>query len=302
MNVFVTGGAGFIGSHICRSLIEQGHSVTVFDNLSTGSVDNLPQEVQLVEADVRDLGDLQTAMIGHDAVIHLAAQALVTESVNNPQKTYDINIGGGYNVLTAMKELGVKKLVYSSTAAVYGQQDKMPITEDTDKHPINPYGATKLAIEHLAHAYHANYGLHVTVFRYFNPFGSGEHHDPETHAIPNFMKAVRDGKPIPLYWNGDQIRDFFYVKDLANAHVKALGLSGYSEYNLGSGKAIKVRDVVETLFEIAGKKSDMKDLGQRKGDPPELLADVSKAQDELDWQATDFKAALAETWSDFISQ
>jgi len=276
--------------------------VTAYDNLSTGHADNLPDGAQLIEADIRDLGDLQTAMMGHDAVIHLAAQALVPESVKNPQKTYDINIGGGYNVLTAMKELGIKKLVYSSTAAVYGEQTKMPISEDAPKHPINPYGATKLALEHLAHAYHVNYGLNVTVFRYFNPFGPGEHHDPETHAIPNFMRAIRDDKPIPLYWGGEQIRDFFYVKDLAQAHVDALKLKGFQEYNLGSGEGIKVKDLVKLLFKVTGSDVSLKDLGKRAGDPPELRAGISRAQKELNWQPTPLRDALAETWQNFINQ
>ena len=209
MKVFVTGGAGFIGSHICRALLDAGHSVTAYDNLSTGHAESVPEGAQFVEGDIRDLAATKIAMMDHDAVVHLAAQALVPESVENPQKSYEVNVGGGYNVLNAMQELGVKKLIYSSTAAVYGDQDKMPIKETAPKLPSNPYGATKLALESLAHSYHKTYGIDLTVFRYFNPFGSGERHDPETHAVPNFMRAIRDGDPIPLYWNGDQIRDFF---------------------------------------------------------------------------------------------
>lgn len=299
MNVFVTGGAGFIGSHICQALLAEGHAVTVYDNLVTGHADHVPEGAQLVEDDIRDLGDLQTAMINHDAVIHLAAQALVPESVSNPQKTFDVNIGGGYNVLVAMKELGIKKLIYSSTAAVYGMQEKMPIKEYAEKHPINPYGASKLALEHLAHAYHASYGFDVTVFRYFNPFGPGEQHDPETHAIPNFMKAIRDDKPITLYWSGEQIRDFFYVKDLAEVHVKALSLNGYQEYNVGSGTGITISELVQTIFKVTGKKVVIKDLGKRAGDPPALLADITKAKKELGWKPTNLGKALSATWEDF---
>ena len=301
MKVFVTGGAGFIGSHICQSLLEAGHNVSAYDNLSTSDGSGVPDGVRFIEGDIRDLGATKLALSGHDAVVHLAAQALVSESVSNPQKSYEVNLAGGYNVLVATQELGIKSLIYSSTAAAYGNQDKMPIREDAQKLPVNPYGATKLALESLIHAYHSSYGLNATVFRYFNPFGPGENHDPETHAIPNFMKAIRDNKPIPLFWNGEQIRDFFSVKDLAEAHVKALDKTGFNQYNLGSGSGIKVSELVDMLFDIAGKKVPLQDLGERAGDPPELRANIAKARKELGWKPTDLRTALEETWQDFIA-
>jgi UDP-glucose 4-epimerase len=283
MKLLVTGGAGFIGSRIVAQLIEAGNSVRVFDNLSTGTSAAVPHGAEFIEGDIRDAAALEKAVEGNDAVIHLAAQALVPESVLNPQKSFDINLGGGQNLLEAMRKTGVDRLVHSSTAAVYGTPVKVPIGEDDPKLPINPYGATKYAFEQLLHAYHAAYGLNVTMFRYFNPYGPTESHDPETHAIPNFIKATLAGDPIPLYWNGSQTRDFFYVDDIARAHIMGLQKNGFHTYNLGSGSSIVVRDVVERIFELAGMHSPINDLGERAGDPQELMADTTRVFKELGW-------------------
>lgn len=284
MNILVTGGAGFIGSRIVAQLLTDGHTVTVFDNLSTGFKSNVPEEVRLVEGDLREPKDLDKAVKGQHAVIHLAAQALVPESVKDPRKAFDINLIGGQNLLDAMRHHGVERLVHSSTAAVYGKPTKVPIAEDDPKLPINPYGATKYAFEQLLHAYHACYGLNVVMFRYFNPYGPSEIHDPETHAIPNFIHATLTGKPVPLYWNGDQVRDFFFVDDIARAHVMGLTKDGFHTYNLGSGTGLVVKEVVEKIFEIARTRTEIKDLGERAGDPPKLLADTSRVQKELGWK------------------
>lgn len=284
MNILVTGGAGFIGSRIVAQLLDTGHAVTVFDNLTTGFKSNVPASAKLIEGDIRDAEAVKQAVQGQDAVIHLAAQALVPESVANPQKAFDINLVGGQNLLEAMRLAGVKRLVHSSTAAVYGTPIKVPIHEDDLKLPINPYGATKYAFEQLLHAYHQAYGLNVIMFRYFNPYGPTEIHDPETHAIPNFIKATLKGEPIPLYWNGEQTRDFFFVDDIARAHVMGLEKDGFNVYNLGSGSGILVREVVEKIFEIAGTTAPIKDLGERAGDPPRLMADTSKVKAELGWE------------------
>lgn len=284
MKLLVTGGAGFIGSRIVSQLLAAGHTVTVFDNLSTGHESAVPNGAELVQGDLRDAPALQTAVMGQDAVIHLAAQALVPESIQDPGKAFDINLLGGQNLLEAMHGAGVKRLVHSSTAAVYGNPVKVPIAEDDLKLPINPYGATKYAFEQLLHAYHSSYGFNVVMFRYFNPYGPTEHHDPETHAIPNFIQATLRGQPIPLYWNGEQTRDFFFVDDIARAHIMGLNQDGFHIYNLGSGTAITVRDVVQKIFEITGKTSPIEDLGERAGDPPRLLADITKVQQELGWK------------------
>ena len=283
MKLLVTGGAGFIGSRIAAQLLEAGHTVTIFDNLSTGFKSAIPTGATLIQGDLRDLASLQPAVTGQDAVIHLAAQALVPESVANPRKAFDINLGGGQNLLDAMRVGGVNRLVHSSTAAVYGNPVKVPIAEDDPKLPINPYGATKYAFEQLLGAYHAAYGLNVVMFRYFNPYGPGEIHNPETHAIPNFIRATLAGKPIPLYWNGAQTRDFFYVDDIARAHVMGLDKDGFHVYNLGSGSGVVVKDLVTQIFELSGQTTSIKDLGERAGDPPRLLADTTKVQAELAW-------------------
>lgn len=284
MKVFVTGGAGFIGSWIGKVLLREGHEVTAFDNLTTGFSDQVPVGVRLVEGDIRNKEDLLRSLPGHEAVIHLAAKSIVPQSVKNPQETFDVNLGGGQNILEAMRETGVKRIVYSSSAAVYGTPTKVPIEEDDPKWPISPYGASKLAFEQMLSAYHTNYGFDVVMFRYFNPFGPGERHDPETHAIPNFIKATLYGKPIPLYWKGEQERDFFYVEDIAEAHVMGLNKSGFHYYNLGSGTSTKVSDIVKMVFEITGKETKINDLGERAGDPPVLMASIEKVKRELGWE------------------
>lgn len=284
MKLLVTGAAGFVGGRVAAKLIEAGHEVTVIDNLSVGHKNAVPEGAKLIAADLCDPEAVSAAVQGHDAVVHLAAQALVPESVADPQKAFDINLVGGHNLLEAMRKHGVKHLVYSSSAAVYGNPVRVPIKEDDPKLAINPYGATKLAFEALVHSHHAAYGLNATMFRYFNPYGPTEDHDPETHAVPNFIRATLTGEPIPLYWNGQQTRDFFFVDDIARAHVMGLEHDGFHVYNLGSGHATKVMDVVELIFKLAGKRTAIKDLGERAGDPPELLADISKARRELGWQ------------------
>ncbi len=284
MNILITGGAGFIGSRIATQLISAGHTVTIFDNLSTGAKSNVPGQAKLILADLRDAAAVDAAVQGQDAVVHLAAQAIVPESVADPRKAFDINLLGGQNLLDAMRAHGVNRLVHSSTAAVYGTPTKIPIAEDDPKIPINPYGATKYAFEQLLHAYHTCYGFNVIMFRYFNPYGPTEIHDPETHAIPNFIRAALARKPIPLYWNGQQTRDFFFVEDIARAHVMGLEKDGFHAYNLGSGTGYVVRDVVNKISEIAGLPITTKDLGQRAGDPPRLLADITKVQKELGWK------------------
>lgn len=303
MNVLVTGGAGFIGGWIGRVLLQRGHSVTAFDNLTTGRREGVPEGATLVEGDVRDRSALDTALAGHDAVIHLAAQASVTESVEDPEFTFQANLVGGQNVLESMRQHGINRLVFSSTAAVYGNPVKVPIAEDDPKFPISPYGATKYAFEQLIHAYHHSYGLNAVMFRYFNPYGPNEHHDPETHAIPNFIKATLAGTPIPLYWNGEQERDFFYVEDIAEAHVLGLERDGFHYYNIGSGKSVKVREVVETIFQLIGRRGEVNDLGERPGDPPRLLADISKVKAELGWEpSTDLQTGLQATIDCFKAQ
>lgn len=302
MKIFVTGGAGFIGSYIIRELIKKDHVITVFDNLSTGHRSNVPDGVKLIIGDIRDKELLTQSLAGHDAVIHLAAQAIVPVSVKNPAETYAINVDGGRNLLEASIKNGVKKLVHSSTTAVYGNPKKQPISEDDPKKPVNPYGESKLMFEKICSEFHERHGLSITMFRYFNPFGPHESHYPETHAVPNFIQSTLKNEPLPLYWGGNQIRDFFYVKDLAKMHVEALSLDGFSVYNLGSGQGTAVKDLVKKIFKITGRSTEINNLGERSGDPPELVADISKAEAELGWKPTPIDQALSETVAYFQNQ
>lgn len=296
MKVFVTGGAGFIGSWVVRVLVREGHSVTVFDNLSTGNRDSVPPEAMLVEGDLEDRATVNAALAGHDAVIHLAAKSIVPESVKNPDATFQTNLLGGHHLLETMREHGITRIVYSSTAAVYGDPVRVPIEEDDPTRPITPYGATKLAFEELLRSYHRQYGFQVVCFRYFNPFGPHEHHEPETHAIPNFIRATLAGTPIPLYWQGEQERDFFYVEDIAEAHVLGLSQDGHHYFNLGSGESIKVKEVVELIFELTGQSTALKDLGERPGDPMQLMASIQKVSDQLGWvPRTSLRSGLQKT-------
>jgi UDP-glucose 4-epimerase len=295
MKIFVTGGAGFVGSWVAEELIKSGYQVTVLDNLTAGNKKFVPNGAKLIQKDIRDKS-LNKYLKGHDAVIHLAAKTVVPESVKDPFPTIDVNLFGGINLIEGMRKVGIKKMVFSSTAAVYGQPKRLNVREDDPKFPINPYGASKLAFETLLYSYYHNYGWDVTMFRYFNPYGPRDDHQPETHAIANFIHATLEGKPIPLYWQGRQKRDFFYIEDIAKAHVLGLKQKGFHCYNLGSGKPTKVIDVVKMIEELTGKKSLIDDLGERLGDPEILAADVSKVRKELGWvPKTDMKAGLKKT-------
>jgi UDP-glucose-4-epimerase GalE len=284
LRILVTGGAGFIGSRVCDLLLRAGHGVTVFDNFSTGYRHLVPQGGVVVEGDVRDADAISQAVEGHDAVMHFAAQALVAESVTTPQKSFDINLAGGFNLLEAMRTHGVNQLVHSSSCAIYGAPERMPVREDDRMLPLSPYGASKLAFEALLHSYHAAYDINVTMFRYFNPYGPHEIHDPETHAIPNFINAALNNSAAPVYWNGECVRDFFFVDDIARAHIMGLGHEGFDAFNLGSGAGTSIREVVERIYAIVGTPLQIEDLGERPGDPMALYADITKATTELGWK------------------
>ena len=225
MRLLITGGAGFIGSHVGRQLLDAGHQVTIVDNLSRGHLDAVDPRAQFVRADLADVEALTDALAGHDAVIHMAALIEVTESVSDPLLFAQNNIVNSVRLAEAMRAAGVEKIVFSSSATVYGVPKRLPILEDDPTIAFNPYGATKLAMEACLSAYHFSFGFDVILLRYFNPYGPGERHQPETHAIPNFIRSALEGRPIPLYWKGEQVRDFIYIDDLARAHTDVLGLS-----------------------------------------------------------------------------
>ncbi len=303
MKILVTGGAGFIGSHVSKLLLDGEHSVTVIDDLSTGHKEYLDERVNFQQVSLEDQKKLEEILPGHDAIIHMASFIEVGESVKKPVEFAQNNIVGTVKLLEAMKATGVKKIIFSSSACVYGNPKKLPITEnDPTGEQENPYGITKVTMEQFCMLYYRLFEFDVSLLRYFNPYGPGELHNPETHAIPNFIKAALSKTPIPLFWQGQQIRDFIYIDDLARAHVLALPLSGLHIYNVGTETGLKVIDVVKKISELLGYETSIEDKGQRKGDVPSLVASSEKIRRELGWETkVDLEEGLKETIDFFRS-
>jgi UDP-glucose 4-epimerase len=292
MKVTVAGGAGFIGSHIQNKLIEGGHEVTVVDNLSRGFAELVNPKAKFVEADIADQEKMTQALSGQEAVIHLANYIVVPESVERPVDYAENNVVNTVKLLEAMRAARVQKLIFSSSATVYGETKNLPIKEtDPLGFANNPYGASKVAMEQFSATYQKNWGMDTSILRYFNPFGPNENHEPETHAVPNFIKSTLQKQPIPLYWKGEQVRDFIYVEDLAAAHVRALELEGLHVLNVGTGQGTKVADLVKQIFSIVGYEVPISDLGPRPGDAAATYASADLIKQTLGWQA---ETSLAE--------
>jgi UDP-glucose-4-epimerase GalE len=302
MRVLVIGGAGYIGSHTARVLRRHGHDVIIYDNLSTG-YNFLAHGFELVVGDVADLSKLRPVMNRVDAVMHFAAYAYVGESVTNPRKYFQNNVEGGLALLNTAVDAGVLQFVFSSTCAVYGIPQNVPITEDEPRKPINPYGVSKLFFEHALEAYGRAYGVRFAALRYFNAAGAdesgeiGELHDPETHLIPLAVAATRDeGSPLQVFGtdyptpDGTCIRDYIHVNDLAEAHALALGRLAAAEEsfaaNLGTGRGCSVLEIIQAVERVTGKQVRRVDGPRRAGDPPALVADPSRAEHLLKWKAT----------------
>jgi len=303
MNILVLGGAGYIGSNMTAMLVNNGHEPVVFDNLSKGHKSAV-KETEFVQGDMADI-DLLTATLKKykiEAVMHFAALIEVGESVELPLKYYHNNLCNTHNVLSAMEQVGVEKFVFSSTAAVYGMPEIVPITEDMPKLPINPYGQTKWAAERLCHYQSQTGKLRYAALRYFNACGAGnngtlgENHDPESHLIPLIIQAAMGKRedikvfgtdyPTP---DGTCIRDYIHVEDLCSAHLLALDrLDSEAElvYNLGNGKGYSVREVIETVKKVSGKDFKVTETERRSGDPAVLTADASKVVSELGWKTS----------------
>jgi UDP-arabinose 4-epimerase len=300
-SILVTGGAGYVGSHACKALARAGYLPVVYDDLSRGHRAAV-RWGPLVEGNLHDRARVAAALREHDvsAVMHFAAFAYVGESVTDPEKYYANNLGGTLALLGAMREARVQNIVFSSTCAVYGVPDVLPIRETTAKAPLNPYGDTKLAIERALHWYGA-YGIKYMALRYFNAAGAdpdgeiGEDHEPETHLIPLVLRAALGrGNPVEIYGtdyptrDGTAIRDYIHVSDLAEAHVRALGhlaAGGDSAaLNLGTGNGCSVREVIAAVERIGGRAVPQREAARRPGDPPELVADPALARARLGWQ------------------
>lgn len=300
MAVLVVGGAGYIGSHAAHVLRRRGYEVIIYDNLSTGYRE-LAVGFELIVGDIADSAKLGNVLKRCDSVMHFAAHAYVGESVENPKKYFHNNVIAALSLLDAVMESRVRKFIFSSTCAVYGNPMKVPITEDNPRQPVNPYGATKLAFENALEAYSRAYGLKYVAFRYFNAAGAdesgsiGERHEPETHLIPLVFQAIQ-GKRVALEIFGDDystrdgtcIRDYIHVTDLAEAHVLGLEYLSRAEsiaMNLGTGNGHSVHEVISTVEKVTGHKVPTHIGPRRAGDPAELVADPSLAEKLLNWKA-----------------
>ena len=316
MSVLVIGGAGYIGSHAAHVLKRRGYEVIIYDNLSTGHT-SLADGFELIVGDISDTAKLAAALRRVDSVMHFAAHAYVGESVSHPRKYFQNNLVSGLSLLNSVLDSKVRKFIFSSTCAVYGNPATVPITEATPRLPVNPYGASKLGFEYALEAYGRAYGLRYVSFRYFNASGAdesgriGEIHDPETHLIPVAFEAIHgergvleiygDDYPTP---DGTCVRDYIHVNDLAEAHVLGLEYldSGTSaELNLGTGRGNSVREVISTIERISGREVPKRVSPRRPGDPAELVADPTRAKKLLGWKATrslDDIVSTAWKWSE----
>ncbi|MFF7232802.1 UDP-glucose 4-epimerase GalE [Streptomyces sioyaensis] len=306
----VTGGAGYVGSVVAAHLLQAGHEVTVLDDLSTGHRDGIPAGARFVEGRIQDAA--QWLDPSYDAVLHFAAFSQVGESVTDPEKYWRNNVGGTMDLLAAMRDAGVRTLVFSSTAATYGEPASTPITESAETAPTSPYGASKLAVDHMISGEAAAHGLAAVSLRYFNVAGAygscGERHDPESHLIPLVLQVARGKREaISVYGedyptpDGTCVRDYIHVADLAEAHLLALDAASAGEHlicNLGNGNGFSVREVIETVRKVTGHPVPEIAAPRRAGDPAVLVASAQTAIDRLGWRPSraDLAGIVADAW------
>jgi UDP-glucose-4-epimerase GalE len=313
--ILVAGGAGYIGSHCCKALAGAGFEPVVYDNLSTGHREFVKWG-PLVEGDIRDGERLRAVMrdVRPAAVMHFAALALVGESMTDPRAYYDVNLAGGLRLLEAMLAEKIDRIVFSSTCAVYGVPDEVPIAEDAVERPINPYGASKLAFERMLGDFERAYGLRSARMRYFNAAGAdpageiGEWHESETHLLPLVIEAALGRRPPLRIFGADYptsdgtaIRDYIHVEDLAAAHLRAaehlIGGGKSETLNLGTGKGASIYEVVAAVERVGGCRVPVECGDRRPGDPPNLVADPARAASTLGWRATkDLGDIVADAW------
>ena len=315
MKLLVTGGAGYIGSICAAHLLDAGHEVTVLDDLSLGHAGAVPEGARLEQVDLLDLDSVRRAVSdGYDGALHFAARSLVEESTRRPELYWRTNVGGTRNLLDALREAGIERLVFSSTCAVYGEPDEVPIRETTPPDPVNPYGASKLAVDRMISDEARAHGLGAVSLRYFNVAGAagalGEDHEPETHLIPLVLRAATGQREnVTVYGtdyptpDGTAIRDYIHVSDLAEAHRLAVETVDGGEHkilNLGSGDGFSVREVIDTAREVTGIDIASVDGPRRAGDPPKLVAANERIGEELGWSPhRDLAAMIADAWAWF---
>jgi UDP-glucose 4-epimerase len=312
MRLFVAGGAGYIGSIFVEEALDAGHEVVVYDNLLEGHRGAVDERAKLVVGDLGDEGGLREGLrgVGAEAVVHFAAHALVGESMVDPGKYFQNNVGNGVRLLEAAVGAGVRRFVFSSTCAVYGVPERVPMTEALPLQPVNPYGESKAMFERILEWYQVLHGLEFVVFRYFNAAGAsaryGEHHRVETHLIPNVLKVALGQAPhCEIYGtdyptpDGTCIRDYVHVRDLAQAHLLALGPGVKGYFNLGNGAGYSVREVIETCSRVAGRRIEVLEKPRRAGDPARLVAAADKARRELGWRPrlADLEEIIRSAWN-----
>jgi UDP-glucose 4-epimerase len=314
MKLLVTGGAGYIGSIVSRQLLAAGHEVVVFDSLERGHRAAVAAEARFVQGDLRDAEAINdTVSQGFDGVLHFAALALVGESVAHPELYYRANVVGTMNLLDAMHAAEVPRLVFSSTCAVYGQPDEVPIPETAPPRPANAYGASKLAVDMMIGDYCRAHGLGAVSLRYFNVAGAsgeaGEDHYPETHLIPNILRTAQGRNPYVEVFgtdyptpDGTAIRDYIHIEDLAEAHLLALDgttASTHRIFNLGNGTGFSVREVIDVARAVTGGEIEVREAPRRPGDPPALVAASQLIRAELGWEARkpELEQMIADAWA-----
>lgn len=312
MKLLVTGGAGYVGGVCAAVLLEEGHEVVVVDDLSTGNADGVPAGARFVDGDIAVAAPELLRAESFDGVLHFAAQSLVGESVERPEKYWHGNVVKTLTLLEAIRETATPRLVFSSTAAVYGEPEQVPITEDSPTRPTNPYGASKLAIDHAITSYAVAHGLAATSLRYFNVAGAygglGENRVVETHLIPLVLQvALGHRKAISVYgtdWptpDGTCVRDYIHIRDLAQAHLLALSSAQPGSHrilNLGSGTGFSVREVISACERVTGLPIEAIDAPRRAGDPAVLIASSDRAVAELGWQPehNDLDEIVTDAW------
>ena len=311
MKILLTGGSGYIGSVTTELLCDDGHEVAVFDNLERGHREAVDPRARLIVGDLRETAGIRAAMdaVKPDAVVHFAAYALVGESMQDPLQYFENNLGGGLHLLDAMLRTGVKKIIFSSTCATYGQPEVMPMTEDLPQRPTNPYGESKLMFETALRWEQARRGIQPVFLRYFNACGAtekyGEDHEPETHLIPNVLKvALGQAQAVPIFGDdygtpdGTCIRDYSHIVDLARAHIIALEKDVVGPFNLGTGTGFSVQQVVDTCRKVTGHPIPVAVSPRRPGDPACLVAGAAKAKDVLGWRPryADLQTIVEHAW------
>ena len=312
MRVLVTGGTGYIGATAVEMLLTQGFEISILDDCSMGHADTVPAGVNFVQGSLLDSDQVAQALTGCEAVMHFAGKSLVGESVEKPDLYHSVNVDGTRILLDEMRKQSITKIVFSSSAATYGEPKVVPILETSETIPTNPYGATKLAIDHMITAEAGAIGISAASLRYFNVAGAlktdrgwlAERHNPETHLIPNILRSTPEN-PVKIFgtdWpteDGTCIRDYVHVIDLIDAHLKALqslGKPGHEIYNLGSGSGYSVREVVAAASAAIGHQIAFIDAPRRAGDPAVLIADISKAKSMLGWEPTrDMNTMVSDT-------